>query len=119
MDKDKKSFTIATVNEKGEIRSGDARLSSVMPTRRKVPVQLTYSKKEKKASIYVANKCLTSNRYLGSSAPKTIGGFGIKVTGVPQGSCLVDNFAIFEGLSVIKASAIPKKSYSKEEVGVS
>ncbi len=119
LDTDNKSFNIATVNEKGEIRSGDARLSSVMPTQRKVPVQLTYSKKEKKASIYVANKCLTSNRYMGSSAPKTIGGFGIKVTGVPEGSCVVDNFAIFEGISIINSSAVPKKPYSKEEIEVS
>ena len=116
LDSANKSFNLATVNTNGEIRSGDTRLSSVMSKGRKVPVQITYNKKYQKASIYVDNKCLTAFRYMGSSAPKTIGGFGVKVTGNPEYSCLIDNFAIFEGTKHIKSSAIPKASFSKEEL---
>ena len=119
LDTANKSFNIASVSTNGEIRTGDTRLSAVMPKGRKVAVQLTYNKVYRKASVYIGGKCLTSFRYMGTSAPKTIGGFGVKVSGNPSYSCLVDNFAIFEGSSYIKAADIPKASYSKEELIVS
>ena len=109
---DNKSFNIVTIDENGEVSSGDARISTVIPSERKLPVQITYNKNKQRASIYVDNKCLTSDRYMGASAPKTIGGFGIKVTGNTEGSCIVDNFAIFEGSNIIKSSAVPKMPYS-------
>lgn len=119
MDNSNKSFTIASIDEKGVIRSGDSRLSSVIPKNRKTPVQITYNKKYRKATIYVGEKCLTSNRYMGDTAPKTIGGYGINVTGKPDASCLVDNFAIFVGTPFIKSTSVPKASYSKEEIVIS
>lgn len=109
---DNKSLNIVTINENGEIRSGDTLLSYRIPIEKKIPVQITYNKSKQRASVYVDNKCLASDRLMGTSAPKTIGGFGIKVTGNTAGNCVIDNFAIFEGTGIIKSSVVPKMPYS-------
>lgn len=119
VDEGNKSFTVATVEANGEIRSGDNRLSGTMPKGRRVPVQISYNKKTKDAALYADGRCLTKGRYLGSTSPKTIGGFGIKVAGNPDALCLVDNLAIFEGYRLVKSADIPKTGYSADFVEIS
>lgn len=119
LDAANKSFTIATVDTNGEIRSGDKCLLGVIPKNRKVSVQISYNKKYKRASILADGKYLTQNRHLGSSSPKTISGFGISVQGNPDAGCLVDNFAIFEGYAFVKSDDIPKGKYSADFIEIS
>jgi len=119
VDESNKSFTLASVNTAGEVRSGDTRLAKVMPKDKVVSLQLSYNKKTKEASIYMDGKALTENRYLGSNSPKTFGGFGIKVSGKQNVSCLVDNFAIFTGYQLIKSADIPKAAFSAEIIASS
>jgi len=114
--KDNKAFLLAYIDKDGTVCSGDARLASGFPKNRDTDVQIVYNAKRKKVSIYMGNKCLMANRYLGSSAYDHIAGFGLKVKGNPDANCYADNFAIFEGQTLIKSKDVPKKSFSYESV---
>ena len=114
--KDGKSFLLAYIDKDGTVCSGDARLASGFPKNRETGVQLVYNAKRKKVSIYMGNKCLMANRYLGEAAYDHIAGFGLKVKGSPDTSCYADNFAIFEGQSHIKSKDVPKKGFNSESV---
>ncbi len=113
-DKDNKSFLLAYIDKDGTVCSGDSRLSTGFPKNRETSVQITYNAKRKKVSIFMGNKCLAANRYLGDAAFDHIAGFGLKVKGENGKSCLLDNFAIFEGQDIIKSGDIPKKSFNSE-----
>ncbi len=118
-DKDNKSFLLAYIDKNGTVCSGDTRLSTGFPKNRQTSVQITYNARRKKVSVFMGNKCICANRYLGDAAFDHIAGFGLKVKGETGKSCLLDNFAIFEGQDIIKSGDIPKKSFNSEAaVGV-
>lgn len=115
LDSTNKKFVIAYIDEDGQIYSGDSRFSTVVPKNYATSIQLTYNMKYKKASIYLGKKQLENYRYLGKSALDNVSGFGIGVSSAGKdASLLVDNFAIYEGASILKSEDIPKKSYNSE-----
>ncbi len=118
MDSSKTKTTIAYIDESGDLYSGDKRLYCTFPKGRKTSVQFTYNMDEKRVDVYMDGKCLETNRFLGVSALTKVTGFGIDVAQSSGSSLLVDNFAIFEGLSKVNSSNIPKKSYNPEVFAV-
>ncbi len=113
---DGKTFLLAYIAEDGTFYSGDTRLATGVPKNRKVTLQVIYNAKRKKVSVYMGNKCLASNRYLGDAAYDHVAGFGIKVKGKTDANLFADNFAIFNGQSLIKEKDVPKASFNKESV---
>lgn len=113
-----KSFVLAYINEKGEIYSGDARLATGVPRNRQTSLQITYNTKRQKLTVVLGDRCLVVNRYMGSSAYDHVAGFGIKAKGKANAGLTVDNFAIFNGTSVIDSKDVPKKSFSAESLVV-
>ena len=113
-DASNKNFVLAYINAKGELYSGDARLSAGVPKGRSVSVQITYNSKRKRLSLYLNGKALALNRFVGEGAYENPTSFGIKAKGSTDTNCFVDNFALFEGYEVIKSDDVPKKAFSKE-----
>ena len=113
---DGKTFLLAYIDTNGSFYSGDTRLATGVPKNRKLSMQITYNAKRKKVSVYMGNKCLAANRYLGESAYDHVAGFGIKVKGNPDAHLYADNFAIYNGQNHINEKDVPKASFNKESV---
>ncbi len=118
MNSSNNKFTLAYIDETGSLYSGDKRLYCVFPKNIKSSIQLTYDMSTKRVSIYMNEKCLESDRYLGVSAYSQVSGFGIDVTQSEGSALLTDNFAIFEGGAKIKASNVPQKAFNPDVYAV-
>lgn len=113
---DGKDFLLAYIEEDGTFYSGDTRLATGVPKNRKVGLVINYNAKRQKVSVYMGNKCLAANRYLGEGAYDHVAGFGIKVKGKSDAHLFVDNLAIYNGQNHINERDIPKKGFSSEAV---
>ncbi len=118
LDSANKAFVLAYINENGEIYSGDARLATGVARNRATSLQITYNTKRQKVTIVLGDKCLVANRYMGSTAYDHVAGFGMKVKGKADAGLIADNFAVFEGTTVIDTKDIPKKGFNKESMTI-
>jgi len=113
-----KQYVIGTVATNGALTLANGKRVTTVPKDRDTSIQITYDMQNKRVSIYIGGKCVLNNRFLDTAAFTDVAGMGIKVAGEKGKSFIVDNFAIFEGKSLVKSSNIPKAAFLNESIEI-